>query len=158
METEKALEDRVVERLKRNHWKITTAESCSGGLLAGTLVNVPGVSDAFEEGYITYSNEAKHRLLGVDTQVLNTYGAVSAQVAAQMAEGACRAASAEVSIAVTGIAGPDGGTEEKPVGLVYIGCHVPGKTKVSECCFHGSRREIREQTVKTAFALLLELL
>ena len=132
MTMEIALEEQIVEKLKQNQWRITTAESCSGGLVAGTLVNVAGVSDVFAEGYITYSNEAKHRLLGVDERLLETYGAVSTQVAQQMAEGACKAASSETAIAVTGIAGPGGGTEDKPVGLVYIGCHVPGKTKVSE--------------------------
>ena len=158
MTMEIALEEQIVEKLKQNQWRITTAESCSGGLVAGTLVNVAGVSDVFAEGYITYSNEAKHRLLGVDERLLETYGAVSTQVAQQMAEGACKAASSETAIAVTGIAGPGGGTEDKPVGLVYIGCHVPGKTKVSENHFTGSRREIREQTVKAELLQMLELL
>ena len=107
---EKTLEEQIVEKLKQKNWKITTAESCTGGLIAGTLVNVAGVSDVFKEGYITYANEAKQKLLGVEKEALERFGAVSPQVAEQMAKGAAKAALAEVAIAVTGVAGPDGGT------------------------------------------------
>lgn len=154
----KALEAQIVEKLKQKHWKITTAESCTGGMVADMLVNVAGVSDVFSEGYITYANEAKHRILGVSEDTLTSYGAVSRQTACEMAEGAALIAHAEASIAVTGIAGPDGGTKEKPVGLVYIGTHIPGKTMVSENHFHGSRREIREQTVEAALLQMLDSL
>ena len=155
---EKTLEEQIVEKLKQKNWKITTAESCTGGLIAGTLVNVAGVSDVFKEGYITYADEAKQKLLGVEKEALERFGAVSPQVAEQMAKGAAKAALAEVAIAVTGVAGPDGGTPLKPVGLVYIGCVIPGRVIVTENHFKGTRREIREMTVETAFRQLLEAL
>lgn len=152
------LEEQVVLKLKEKNWCVSTAESCTGGLISGRLVNVPGVSEVFKEGYVTYSNEAKHKLLGVEKDALRNYGAVSSQVAEQMARGAMKMAGAQAAVAVTGIAGPDGGTLEKPVGLVYIGCCVQGKVTVTENHFRGSREEIRQQTVETALKLLLESL
>ena len=110
--------------------------------------------DAFDAGFVTYANSAKHKLLGVSEEALQIYGAVSPQVAQQMAEGAARQAGAEAAIAVTGIAGPDGGTLEKPVGLVYIGCTVNGITQVTENHFKGDRLEIRKQTTRAALELL----
>ena len=127
-------------------------------MIASRLVNVSGVSDVFEEGYITYSNAAKHKLLGVSKQSLGQYGAVSSQVAGEMALGAARQARARAAIAVTGIAGPGGGTPQKPVGLVYIGCYVDGKVFVTENYFQGSRQEIRTATTQAALSLLLEKL
>ena len=124
-------------------------------MIASRLVNVSGVSDVFEEGYITYSNAAKHKLLGVSKQSLGQYGAVSSQVAGEMALGAARQARARAAIAVTGIAGPGGGTPQKPVGLVYIGCYVDGKVFVTENHFQGSRQEIRTATTQAALSLLL---
>lgn len=150
------IEDKVVEELKKRNLKITTAESCTGGLIAATIVNVAGASDVLEEGYITYSNEAKSKLLGVRKEALEQYGAVSRQVAEQMAKGAAHAALADAALAATGIAGPGGGTEEKPVGLVYIGCYLAGKTVVTENHFCGSRRDIRRQTADAALELLLD--
>ena len=114
-----------------------------------------GASYVLEEGYITYSNEAKVKLLGVEKEALKQYGAVSRQVAEQMAEGAAKAAGAYAALAATGIAGPDGGTPEKPVGLVYIGCYLKGRTIVTENHFKGSRAEVRRQTVEAALKLLL---
>ena len=152
------LEETVVKELIKNKYKIATAESCTGGMIAATLVNVAGVSNVLEEGYITYSNAAKHKLLGVEQQTLYTYGAVSSQVAEQMAKGAAKEAKAETALAVTGIAGPDGGTELKPVGLVYIGCYVNGQTVVTENHFTGNRLEIRKQTTQAALDLLLKQL
>ena len=111
---------------------MTTAESCTGGLIAGRIVNVPGASEVFNEGYVTYSNKAKKKILGVSKATLKKY--------------AC--------IAVTGIAGPDGGTEEKPVGLVYIACYMKDKVKVEEYHFRGNREKVREQTVIQALDLL----
>ena len=122
MSENSSLEEKIVSLLQEKGWKIASAESCSGGMIASRLVNVSGVSDVFEEGYITYSNAAKHKLLGVSKQSLGQYGAVSSQVAGEMALGAARQARARAAIAVTGIAGPGGGTPQKPVGLVYIGC------------------------------------
>lgn len=150
------LEEQVVEELKKRNLKITTAESCTGGLIAATLVNVSGASCVLEEGYITYANEAKKKILGVEEEALRQYGAVSRQVAFQMAQGAAKAAGADAALSATGIAGPDGGTSEKPVGLVYIGCYFLGKTYVKENHFKGDRMEVRRQTVQAAFRFLLE--
>ena len=155
---EKSLEESVVELLAQKKMTVTTAESCTGGLIAGTLVNEAGASDVLNEGYVTYSNEAKERLVGVKHETLEEYGAVSEQTAREMAEGAARAAKADAALSATGIAGPGGGTEEKPVGLVYIGCYVNGETTVKECRFEGSRTENRLHTVETALQLLLRQL
>ncbi len=158
MSENSSLEEKIVSLLQEKGWKIASAESCSGGMIASRLVNVSGVSDVFEEGYITYSNAAKHKLLGVSKQSLEQYGAVSSQVAGEMALGAARQARARAAIAVTGIAGPGGGTPQKPVGLVYIGCYVDGKVFVTENYFQGSRQEIRTATTQAALSLLLEKL
>lgn len=158
VKSEQTLEEQVVLKLKEKNWCVSTAESCTGGLISGRLVNVPGVSEVFKEGYITYSNEAKNKLLGVSVDALKEYGAVSSQVAEQMARGAMEAANAQAAVAVTGIAGPDGGTDQKPVGLVYIGCCVQGKVSVTENHFQGSREEVRQQTVVAALNLLLNCL
>ncbi len=158
MKSEQTWEEQVVLKLKEKNWHVSTAESCTGGLISGTLVNVSGASEVFGEGYVTYSNEAKHKLLGVSLETLKEYGAVSSQVAEQMAKGAMEAAGAQASVAVTGIAGPDGGTPLKPVGLVYIGCCAEGRISVKEYHFKGSRQEVRQQTVEAALKLLLECL
>lgn len=158
MPDEKMIEEKVVARLKEKGWQVTCAESCTGGMIAATLVNVAGVSDVFMESYVTYANASKHKLIGVEEETLEAYGAVSRQVAEQMAKGAAKAASAQAAVAVTGIAGPDGGTPDKPVGLVYIGCFVDGKTVVTENHFEGSRMEIRKQTTQAALTLLYNCL
>ena len=145
-----------MNRLIKKKISITTAESCTGGLLSGTLINVAGVSEVLNEAHVTYSNEAKERVLGVSHETLENFGAVSPQTAKEMAVGAAKTGKAEVALATTGIAGPDGGTLEKPVGLVYIGCFVQGRVFVKECHFTGSRRLIRENSVKEALAFLLE--
>ena len=158
MEENSSLEEKIVSILQKKDWKITCAESCSGGMIASRLVNVAGVSDVFEESYVTYSNSAKHKLLGVSEKALKDYGAVSPQVAEQMARGAAKEAQAQAAIAVTGIAGPGGGTPQKPVGLVYIGCYVDGEVFVTQNHFQGSRMEIRVSTTEAALSLLLEKL
>lgn len=158
MTQKSSIEEKVVFKLKEKGLHVTCAESCTGGMIAATLVNVAGVSDVLNESYVTYANAAKHKLLGVDEETLDIYGAVSRQVAQQMAEGAAKAAGAEAAVAVTGIAGPDGGTPEKPVGLVYIGCSVCGKTLVTENHFKGNRLEIRKQTTQAALELLCSCL
>lgn len=155
---EKTLEETVVELLSEKQLHVTTAESCTGGLIAGTLVNAAGASAVLNEGYVTYSNEAKERLLGVSHETLETYGAVSEQTAKEMAKGAAKAANAEAALSATGIAGPGGGTEDKPVGLVYIGCYLNGNITVKECRFHGNRMENRVHTVETALEMLKEAL
>ncbi len=150
------LEKAVVDLLLANHLTICTVESCTGGLLAARLINVPGVSEVFKAGYITYSNKAKRRLLGVKKSLLLKHGAVSEQVAKEMARGAALVSKADVTVSVTGIAGPGGGTEEKPVGLVYMGCSVCGRITVKKCQFSGSRGKIRENTVSAALSLMRE--
>ena len=149
-----SLEMAVVRLLKKNGLTVTTAESCTGGMLAARLVNVPGVSDVYREGYITYSNKAKRRLLDVNKSTLKKYGAVSEQTAREMAIGGVFANGADVCVATTGIAGPDGGSEEKPVGLVYISCYLKDKVTVERFQFKGNREKIREQTVVKALNLL----
>ena len=135
MEPAKTLEEEVGRASCPKHLTVTTAESCTGGLIAGTLINAAGASDVLNEGYVTYSNEAKERLVHVSHETLERYGAVSAQTAQEMAEGAARAAGADAAVSATGIAGPGGGSVEKPVGLVYIGCCLNGRTVVKECRF-----------------------
>lgn len=151
---EVTLEMAIYQLLKANRLTVTTAESCTGGLLAGRLINVPGISEYLKEGYVTYSNEAKEKLLGVPTETLAEYGAVSAQTAETMAEGGAKAADADLCIAVTGIAGPDGGTEEKPVGLVYMSCYCRGTCYTEKNQYTGSRSKIREYSVASALTLL----
>ena len=148
------LQDAVVKLLKKHELTVTTAESCTGGLLAGTLVSVPGVSDVFKEGFVTYSNKAKRRHLDVSKSTLRKYGAVSAQTAKEMAKGGVFATDADVCVAITGLAGPDGATPEKPVGLVYIACYMNDKVQVEEFHFKGDRQKIREQSVVQALDLL----
>ena len=148
----------VVRKLKEAGMTVTTVESCTGGLLSATLVDVSGASDVFYQGVVTYANEAKVRRVGVKEATLQAHGAVSEETAREMAEGGAKAANADAALAVTGIAGPGGGTKEKPVGLVYIGCYVNGKTIVKKNLFTGNRREVREQAVETALKLLLECL
>lgn len=150
------LEKSVVDLLAANKLTACTVESCTGGKLAARLINVPGVSEVFKSGYVTYSNKSKRRLLGIKKSILLKHGAVSEQIAREMAKTAAALARADVSVSTTGIAGPDGGTPEKPVGLVYIGCNVCGRITVKECHFHGSREKIRESTVAAALALLRE--
>lgn len=150
------LEKAVVDLLFANKLTITTVESCTGGLLAARLINVPGVSEVFKAGYITYSNKAKRRLLGVKKNLLERRGAVSKEVAREMAKGAALVSKSDVTVSITGIAGPDGGSEEKPVGLVYIGCSVCGKITVKEYHFSGDRAKIRENTVSAALTLMRE--
>ena len=155
-EEEVTLEDVIIQMLLEKNMTVTTAESCTGGLVAGRLLNAAGASDVYKEGYVTYANEAKEHLLGVKHETLETYGAVSEQTAREMAEGAARMAHADAVISVTGIAGPGGGTPEKPVGLVYIGCYVKGNTRVEEFHFHGNRSKNRESSVAKALTLLRE--
>lgn len=151
---EETLEAAVVRLLKKHELTVTTAESCTGGLLAGRIVNVPGASEVFREGFITYSNKAKRKILDVNKSTLKKYGAVSRETAKEMAAGGAFAADADICIAVTGLAGPDGGTEEKPVGLVYMACYMDGNVTVEKYQFKGNRNKIREQSVVKALDLL----
>lgn len=152
------LEEKVVKMLKKQGLTMVTAESCTGGMLASRLINVPGVSEIFKAGLVTYANEAKRELLGVRKKTLKKYGAVSRETAEEMVLGAVERYDADVAVSVTGVAGPDGGTEEKTVGLVYIGCYVCGELAVYECHFTGTREKIRETTVVTALNLVRKML
>ena len=150
------LEDTIVEMLLEREMTVTTAESCTGGKLAGRLLNVSGASGVYREGYITYANESKEKILGVQQETLERHGAVSEETAAEMALGAAKAAEADAALSVTGIAGPGGGTAEKPVGLVYIGCAVKGHVTVREYHFTGNREKNRDYAVVRALTLLRE--
>lgn len=153
-EEEVTLEKAVVDLLRAEDLTVTCAESCTGGLLSSRLINVPGVSEFYKSGFITYSNKSKRRLLGVKKTTLQKYGAVSEEVAEEMAKGGALLTKADVAVSITGIAGPDGGTAEKPVGLVYIGCCVKGKTTVKKYRFSGSRNKVREASVSAALTLM----
>ncbi len=151
----------VLDACRKAQLMITTAESCTGGMIAAALTDIAGSSDVVDCGFVTYSNEAKAALIGVAHNLLRDFGAVSKPVAIAMAEGALKhAPQAGISIAVTGIAGPDGGTAEKPVGLVHIACARQGfATLHQECRFGAQPREtIRLATVQAALALVLQAL
>ena len=150
---EVTLEMAVVKLLKKHGLTMTTAESCTGGMVASRLVNVSGVSAFFSEGFVTYSDQAKHTLLGVKKGTLKKYTAVSEQTALEMAAGGAAANKSDLCVSVTGIAGPGGGTKEIPVGRVYIGCWLRGETTVKEYTFSGSREKIREYAASAALDL-----
>ena len=133
---------------------LSTAESCTGGMVASELVGLPGASVFFKGGACTYWNDAKRDILGVPQDTLDRFGAVSEETALAMAEGARRIYKTDWAVSTTGIAGPDGGTEEKPVGLVYIGCCVKGELTVKEYHFSGTRSQIREATTSAALILM----
>ena len=153
-----SVEYRIAALLEEKNIKVSTAESCTGGLVAAALVNVAGISNWFEEGYVTYSNTAKQKLLGVDKDTLEQFGAVSEQTARQMAIGAAKAAGCQAAVATTGIAGPDGGTDEKPVGLVYIGAVVRDDVVIEKHIFKGDRADVRKQSTQAALELLEQML
>lgn len=150
----KSLEEAVVDLLKDQNLTLTLAESCTGGALAARLVNVPGASEVFYGSFVTYSNKAKRKNLLVKKMTLKTEGAVSAKTAKEMAKGGCGATGCNVCVSVTGIAGPEGGSKEKPVGTVFMGCCLNGQVTVREYHFSGNRSKIREQSVTAALVLL----
>ncbi len=138
---------------------IATAESCTGGLVAGCLTEIAGCSDVFECGFVTYSNAAKTEMLGVPAELIDTYGAVSAEVAEAMARGALAGSRAEATVALTGVAGPGGGTAEKPVGLVYLGAaRRGGASRGLRQIYQGDRSTVRLRSLETALGMLSELL
>ncbi len=145
------LKTKVVQYLIDNNLTVATAESCTAGLIAAAIGDVSGVSNIFCEGFVTYSNEAKEKNLGVPGEILKTFGAVSEETAKAMAEGVCKKTNAKIGISATGIAGPGGGTKTKPVGLVYIGVCVEGETSVRKCELKGNRARVRFMTVLNAF-------
>ncbi|MBE5927202.1 MAG: CinA family protein [Lachnospiraceae bacterium] len=153
-----AIEDNVVKLLMDNNLTITTIESCTGGKIASKLTNVSGVSQVYEKGFITYSNDAKCELVGVDKKIIEKFGVVSEQTAREMAIKGAKTAHTSVALSVTGIAGPLGGTKELPVGTVFIGCYLEGNTLVEKCQFNGDRESIRENAAKKALNILQELI
>lgn len=153
-EDEDRLEKKVVQMVTDLGMNISTAESCTGGMIASRLVDVPGVSSVLKEGVVTYSNEAKIKRLGVKKETLEKYGAVSEETAREMVLGL----DSDIAIATTGIAGPDGGTQEKPVGLVYIGIRVKDKVYVERKIFNGSRNKVRERAMLQSLFSLIKIL
>ena len=149
----------LLEQARARGLRIATAESCTGGLIAAALTAIPGSSDVVERGFVTYSNEAKTEMLGVPAELIARKGAVSMEVALAMAEGALRHARADVVVAVTGVAGPGGGTDAKPVGLVHIACARRGGARLHEECRFGEigRDGVREASVRAALALAMRV-
>ena len=147
--------DKISIILKEKNLKIATAESCTGGLISHNLTNISGSSEYFDRGIVSYSNKAKTKLLDVSENILEKYGAVSEQTAKAMAEGIRIKSNVDIGIATTGIAGPSGGTKDKPVGLVYIGISTNNNTIVKKYQFSGSRLENKESTCKAALEMLL---
>jgi len=147
---------RLAGLLSSRRLSLAVAESCTGGLISGAITDRPGSSEYFLGGVVAYSNKIKHSMLGVPEILLEKYGAVSRQVACAMAEGARSRFNADFAVSATGIAGPSGGTPEKPVGLVYIGIAVPGNIISREFLFKGERKEIRENACREAIRLLTE--
>lgn len=148
----------LAETLLQRDWRLCTAESCTGGLIAARCTDLPGSSQWFERGWVSYSNEAKSELLGVPSSLIAEHGAVSEAVAQAMAVGARRHARAQVSVAVTGIAGPSGGSADKPVGTVWLAWDVNGSVSSQHCLFAGDRGHVREATVRQALQGLIQRL
>jgi nicotinamide-nucleotide amidase len=152
------LVEQLAARLLQRQWMLATAESCTGGLIAGACTDLSGSSNWFERGFVTYANAAKSEQLGVPATLIDTHGAVSEDVARAMAAGALAHSHAQVAVAVTGVAGPTGGTAEKPVGLVWFGFALPDRVLTEQMHFAGDRAAVRAATVRHALTRLLELL
>lgn len=150
--------NQLAEQLRRQHWQLVCAESCTGGLLGAALTSMPGSSDWFTGGWISYSNEFKQRQLAVSTDTLQQYGAVSEATVEAMVKGAQQQSGAEVAVAISGIAGPGGGSADKPVGTVCIGWGVKDKVWSQRFLFQGDRDQIRENSVTTTLENLLLIL
>ena len=148
----------VADLLLKKQLRLVTAESCTGGLIAAACTDLAGSSAWFERGFVTYSNAAKTELLGVSERVLRRAGAVCGPVAQAMAEGALAHSHAQVAVAVTGVAGPSGGSPAKPVGTVWFGFALPGQVLTEKCHFDGDRAAVRQATVRHALERLVELL
>ena len=148
----------LILKAKKESIKITTAESCTGGLVSSLITSISGASEVFENSFVTYSNSSKTKMLGVSSALVKAKGAVSKEVAKAMAIGALKNSSADISVSVTGIAGPGGGTKEKPVGLVYIAAVKAGKTVIKQYKFKGDREKVRLQAVEKAVDLLSEII
>ena len=153
-----SLKQKLFELLKLKNLKISTAESCTGGMIGASITSIPGISSYYGYGFVTYSNEAKQTLIGVKEETLNKFGAVSAQTVLEMAEGALNVSGSDIAVSVSGIAGPDGGTKEKPVGLVYIGLATKNKRSFNKFVFKGNREEVRQQTVNSALEMIINII
>ena len=158
MKNIKNITENIIQKLTETQQTITFAESCTGGRIAATFTAISGSSAVLNGSCVTYSNDIKHLWLGVEEKVLENYGAVSQQCVTQMLEGIQNLAESDYTIAVSGIAGPTGGTEEKPVGTVYIGIQTPFSQEVFHCFFHGDREQIQEQSVVFAIEKLNDAL
>ncbi len=148
----------LADLLKTYNWKLATAESCTGGLIAACCTDVAGSSDWFDRGFVTYSNTAKTEMLGVDAALIAQHGAVSEPVARAMVQGALQHSAAQVAVSVTGVAGPGGGSPAKPVGTVWMGWATPAGVVTEVHHFAGDRAQVRAATVQHALARLLDLL
>lgn len=148
----------IIELMRNRELTLATAESCTGGLIASAFVDVPGASDVYRGGIVSYHEELKESLLGVKRRTIEKYTVVSSQVAEEMCRGAAEKCGADIGLSSTGCAGPDGGTEESPVGTVYIGVFIGGKTYVKRLSLSGDRNEIRCSAVKEILSMLTELL
>lgn len=157
MSEERELCDRLAAALTARGWMLATAESCTGGLVAAACTDLSGSSAWFERGFVTYSNAAKTELLGVDADLIARHGAVSEVVARAMAFGAVRHSAAQVGVAVTGVAGPTGGSADKPVGTVWFAYSVEGQLSSETCRFDGDRAAVRAATVRHALQRLVQL-
>ena len=153
-----SVNEELVKVLADKKMTVSTAESCTGGLISKLITDVSGSSEVFGYGFVTYANEAKMNILGVWDEALSQYGAVSEPVAVLMSRGARRLSKSDIAVSVTGIAGPGGGTAEKPVGLVYVSLSTPDGTICRKCNFSGTRDEVRRQTAEFALNLALEYL
>ena len=158
MENIDELASRVIEIFREKGLSLALAESCTGGMISAQLTAIPGSSAVFLGGAATYSNELKQLFLGVSETTLSKFGAVSRECAKEMVEGICARTGADAGISVTGIAGPSGGTPDKPVGRVYIGIKFQSTTRIFECNFRGGREQVRNQTVSRALNELRKLL
>lgn len=150
--------EEIISKLVEKNITISTAESCTGGSLGKIITSVPGVSSIYGYGFITYANEAKEKILGVSHEILEEYGAVSYQTACEMAEGARKASGSDIAVSVTGIAGPGGGTKEKPVGLVYIAIADKNGSEYRKLNLSGNRDEVRAKTCDEVFRLVKDKL
>lgn len=148
--------NKISDELKKRNLTVATAESCTGGLLASSLTDVPGSSEYFDRGIISYSNQSKMELLGISEEILKEHGSVSEQTAKAMAVNIKERSNVDIGLSTTGIAGPTGGTKEKPVGLVYIGIATSKKTDVKRFIFSGDRLQNKESTCNATLQLLLE--
>lgn len=148
------MEEKIVRFLNEHNMMITTVESCTGGLIAARLVNVSGASNVFSEGYITYSDDAKAKMVGVNPETIKKYNVVSEEVAYEMASGGAKTANADVAVSVTGVAGPLGGTKDIPVGTVCIGVYYKNKVITEKFLFNGDRLQVRNQAVDKALEMV----